>query len=143
MSFMNKIASYLPCFLFPAGVLCVHLVASKVFHLYTLYPNVDIPFHFIGGLSIAFTASRILRRLEADKTVAPVDRAVFLLLVVCMTATAAVLWEFAEFSEDRLLGTNVQISLANTMQDQLMGLCGGIAWVLILARGFRRPGLPT
>ena len=142
MPFMNKILAYLPYFLFPAGVLAVHLVASGVFHLYTLYPNVDIPFHFVGGLSIAYTASRILGRLETDKTIAPLDRVVFLVLVVCVTVTAAVLWEFAEFSEDRLLGTNVQISLANTMQDQLMGLCGGMAWALVLAREARRAGRP-
>jgi hypothetical protein len=40
-----------------------------------------------------------------------------------------VFWEFAEFSMDRLLGTNVQISLQNTMQDLFMGMVGASAMI--------------
>ena len=100
---MKRILIYLPDLLFPACVLAAHLFASKVLNLYVLYPNVDIPFHFIGGFSIAYAAARILARLERDQFTAPLDRVVFLVLIVCLIATAAVLWEFAEFGADQLL----------------------------------------
>ena len=48
-----------------------------------------------------------------------------------ITATAAVFWEFVEFIGDRWLHTNIKISLANTMQDQFMGIMGGTTCVLI------------
>jgi hypothetical protein len=63
------------------------------------------------------------------------NRVIFLLLLFSITATATVFWEFAEFITDQILHMNIQISLANTMQDQFMGILGGLTWVYISFAG--------
>jgi len=52
-----------------------------------------------------------------------------------LTTTVAVLWEFGEFIPDRIFGTNIQISLANTMQDLAMGMLG--ASVILALRAYQ------
>lgn len=72
--------------------------------------------------------------MEKKTIITKPNRAVFLILILSLTATATVFWEFGEFIGDRVLGTNIQVSLANTMQDQFMGVAGGITWALIYCR---------
>jgi len=128
MKQLSKIVSF---FVFPITVLLVHLIVSKILNLYAIFPNLDIPFHYIGGLSIAYTSVQTLSYLEKEKISATLNKVVFLVLIFALTATATVFWEFAEFIGDQLLDTNIQISLANTMQDQFMGILGGATWVFI------------
>jgi hypothetical protein len=131
---MKHISKYFSFFTFPIIVLTVHLIVSRIFHLYTVFPNLDIPFHYVGGLSIAYTSVQILSFLEEDQLSIRLNRVIFLVMIFSLTATATVLWEFAEFIGDQLLGTNIQISLANTMQDQFMGILGGVTWILIYSK---------
>jgi hypothetical protein len=135
---MKQVSKFVSFFLFPTSVLCAHLFASQVLDLYKTFPNLDIPFHFAGGLSIAYTSTRILSYLEKEKITPALNQVVFLVLIFSLTATATVLWEFAEFIGDQLLNTNIQISLANTMQDQLIGILGGTAWIVLYARKFEK-----
>lgn len=118
-------------FLFPTLVFLVHLIALRGLHLYARFPNLDMPFHYIGGLSIAFTASLILSHLESERITAPLNKMIFLVLLLSLTATVAVFWEFAEFISDQVLGTHLQPTIANTMQDQFLGILGGGTWALI------------
>jgi hypothetical protein len=136
MKQLSKITSF---FAFPMTVLFAHLAASKVLNLYTIFPNLDILSHYLGGLSIAYTSSQILFYLEEEKIITdPLNKWIFLLLIFSLTATAAVFWEFAEFIGDRLFDTNIQISLANTMQDQFMGILGGSTWAFLCFRKFQK-----
>ncbi|HEX9838852.1 MAG TPA: hypothetical protein VGA72_05870 [Anaerolineales bacterium] len=135
---MKQVSKILPFFVFPITVLLVHLIASKVLNLYMIFPDLDIPFHYIGGLSIAYTSVQILSYLEKEKISTKLNKVLFLVLIFSLTATATVLWEFAEFIGDQLLDTNIQISLANTMQDQFMGILGGATWVLIYFKKFEK-----
>jgi len=135
---MKQISKFASFFVFPITVLLAHLMASKVLKLYLIFPNLDIPFHFVGGLSIAFTSAQILSYLEKEKIIAALNQVVFLALIFSLTATATVFWEFAEFIGDQLLNTNIQISLANTMQDQFMGILGGVTWIFIYTRKFEK-----
>ena len=128
MKLLSKVVSF---FVFPITVLFVHLIVSKILNLYAIFPNMDIPFHYIGGLSIAYTSVQTLSYLEKEKISATLNKVVFLVLIFSITATATIFWEFAEFIGDQLLDTNIQISLANTMQDQFMGILGGVTWVFI------------
>jgi|SRR5690349_9890454 len=133
---MKQVSKFVSFFLFPLTVLLVHLIASKVLNLYVLFPNLDILSHFAGRRFIAYTSTQILNYLEKEKITAPLNQARLLVLIFALTATATVLWEFAEFIGDQLLNPNIQISLANTMQDQFMGILGGIVWILIYAKLF-------
>ena len=123
----SKIASF---FLFPTVIFLVHTVA-KLLGLYKEFPAIDIPFHYLGGLSIAYTCAQVLSYLESQKITAALHRGIFLVLLLSLTATVAVFWEFAEFISDQLLATNLQPSIANTMQDQFLGILGGGTWALI------------
>jgi hypothetical protein len=128
MKGISKIGSF---FLFPILVYLAHLISLRVLHLYTFYPNLDMPFHYVGGLSIAFTASQILSHLESEKVTTPLNRIIFLVLLLSVTAITAAFWEFAEFISDQVLGTELQPSIANTMQDQFLGILGGGTWAFI------------
>ena len=130
MNLVQKISS---CFIFPALVLAGHLIATKGLALYAIFPNLDMPFHFIGGVSIGYTTIKVLGFLQSENLIARIDKTILLLLLFTTTATAAVFWEFMEFTTDWMLGTNIQVSLANTMQDQFLGILGG-SLVLIAAR---------
>jgi hypothetical protein len=129
---VKRLFRTIPFFLFPAAVLLAHIIAVKVFDLYSTYPHLDIPAHFIGGISIAYTAYLLVRFVQAEKVIAKLDKPIIYLLIVTITATTTVLWEFAEFLSDNLLKTNLQISLANTMQDQFVGILGGLFAVMLL-----------
>ena len=108
----------------PMVVLTVHVFISHGIHLYTLLPWIDIPMHYLGGLSMGYSLFRALTYLQERRIIHPLDKVIALLLTFTLVATIAVFWEFAEFSMDQLLKTNVQISLQNTMQDLLMGMLG-------------------
>lgn len=130
MKITPKLLSF---FAFPTLVLIADVIVSKVLNLYRLFPNLDIPFHFIGGLSIAYMTSQIIPYLEKEGILPRLQsREIFLALIFSITATATVFWEFAEFMTDQWLNTNLQVSLANTMQDQFMGILGGVVWLHIV-----------
>lgn len=131
---MKHIKPIAACFLLPGVVFFVHLIASKGLGLYQLYPHLDIPAHYLGGISIAYALAKLVQYLEAEEILRPVDRRILLVLLISLTASAAVFWEFGEFIGDRLFQTNIQISLANTMQDQFFGILGGTTVALLTYR---------
>ncbi len=118
----------------PLTVFAVHVFASRVLHLYQIWPPTDIPMHFSGGLAMAYFISRCFQLLPRENVKRNRIVLLELMLIVSLTATTAVFWEFAEFSADQLLGTNVQISLANTMQDLAMGILGALVYALWRSR---------
>jgi hypothetical protein len=121
----------------PLMVFSIHAIASRVFHVYEAVPQADIPMHFAGGVAIAFFISRCFRALPRD--VVRSSRVIVLeaVLVASLTTTAAVLWEFAEFLLDSVSGTNVQVSLANTMKDLAFGMLGAMVFIAVRARRLR------
>ncbi len=113
-------------------LLLLHVFLSRVVHAYTIWPPTDIPMHFLGGFATAFFISRCFQDLSVNNL--PKRTQIFLEvgLIFGLTAAMAVFWEFQEFLRDQLFGSNIQVSLRNTMQDLAMGILG--ASVLILIR---------
>ena len=116
---------------FPIVVLAVHAFLKSVLQIYLVYNRADIPVHFFGGLSIAFMVSgwyQFLPRSEGKRS-----RVVILelVLILSLTAVAAVFWEIGEYATDQLLGTTVQVGLPDTMEDLVAGMAGGIVMVLV------------
>ena len=118
----------------PFSVFMIHLFLSRIIHLYEIWPPTDIPVHFSGGLAIAVFVSRCFQLLPRESVKRSRVVLLEILLIGSLTVTAAVFWEFAEFSMDRLLGTNVQLGLANTMRDMAMGILGSLFLILIRIR---------
>ncbi len=92
--------------------------------------------HLLGGMAIAFFFSRLLDILGDYTIVDRVDGLLRAIFLIALTATAAVLWEFAEYISDHSLGTQTQGGLADTLLDMLFGILGGFAMVsfLLLAK---------
>lgn len=121
----------------PLLVFSFHIFLVRVVHIYDYYPWLDIPMHYLGGLSMAFSISMAWVSLQARQAIRKLDRIIQLVLVFTSVVTIAVSWEFAEFLLDRFLGTDLQISLPNTMQDLLMGILG--AGTLVLYNTLKSP----
>jgi hypothetical protein len=121
----------------PLLTFATHLFLSRVLHAYEIWPSADIPVHFCGGLTIAFFVSQCFQLLPRESVRRTRVVILELLLIGSLTASAAVLREFAEFAFDRLFGTNIQISLTNTIQDLAMGILGAIVFMLVRSRQLR------
>ena len=50
----------------PLAVFSTHVFLSRVLHLYDIFPPMDIPMHFAGGLAIAFFISKCFQILPRD-----------------------------------------------------------------------------
>lgn len=109
----------------PALVLFLHLILSFTTHLYWTYQWLDIPAHFLGGVSIAYGGVQGLQILLRNGYCKPLPRLFVFLCIVSFVALAAVLWELVEFSFDHILGTVMQVTIQDTMGDFVNGLLGG------------------
>jgi hypothetical protein len=120
----------------PLAVFALDVVAVAL-GLYGPWPAIDIPMHFLGGIAIAFFFSRSFHALPGDSVRADRRALLELLLVGSLTATAAVSWEFLEYTLDHVLGTRFQIDNDDTMKDMAIGIAGGVVFILARARQLR------
>ncbi len=116
----------------PALVLVVYLLTARVLHLFTSFPDLDIPMHLVGGMGAAFFFLRSLQVLSRGEILGKPNRLAIRLLAFSLTSVAAIAWELAEFASDRLLGTHEQLGLEDTMVDLVMGGLGALLLVWLL-----------
>lgn len=133
---MKQTSRILSFFALPTLVFLIHLITVGLSSLYVYFPHIDIAFHYAGGFAIAFTSAQILTYLQEEKITPLLSRILFLIVIIALTATATVIWEFAEFISDQFLSTNLQGSIANTMKDQFVGILGGATWAFIFYKSF-------
>jgi len=72
--------------------------------------------------------------MQKERLIPTLNKVITFVLILSVTATVAVFWEFAEFLGDTFLNMNLQGSIANTMQDQFLGILGGLTWAVIYSR---------
>jgi purine-cytosine permease-like protein len=120
----------------PLAVFVAHIILSLAFNGYQRITGLDIPMHLLGGMATAFFFSRLLDILGDYTLVERVDGLLRAIFLIALTATAAVLWEFAEYTSDHSFGTQTQGGLEDTLLDMLLGILGGFAMVsfLLLAK---------
>ena len=121
----------------PIAVLMLHVAAVQCFDIYSRFPDFDMPMHFVGGVAIAHFFVACYRSASERELLGQPAAVVFPPMILGLTCLAAVVWEFAEFAGDQMLGTHSQPSLADTMLDLLLGLLGGT--VLIVWNLLRKP----
>ncbi|HEY5291715.1 MAG TPA: hypothetical protein VIJ43_05310 [Burkholderiales bacterium] len=117
----------------PLLVLCPVVIAEGIFDLFTRFPWVDIPTHFLGGIAVTYffwCASA-----NAQSIAGHIPKVSHAVLAFGCTASTALLWELVEFLLDRFLGAHMQHGLGDTSSDIFFGLAGGVAY-LILRRWF-------
>lgn len=130
----KKFLRILSFFIFPACVFVFSNFIGRVFDAYLIYPWLDIPMHFLGGISIAFTGTLFLRFFKEEGFIGINKGFLQVLLIVSLVALVAVLWEFYEFLMLYLFGILMQLSLEDTMGDFFFGLLGGLAGALVFAK---------
>jgi len=115
----------------PLAVLGVHLFISRAFGAYAAYPPLDLPMHFLGGISIAYFFWRSQELAAEGELLGQLSRLGSVLVVLGGTSTAAMLWEFAEWISDRSLGTHSQVGLEDTLLDMALGIAGGSLYLVV------------
>jgi hypothetical protein len=93
-------------------------------HLFDNLPNMDIPTHFMGGLTITFFYRSLIR--NSQKLVGDIPLPVQILFAFTCTGTTTVLWEFYENIMDRFFGFHMVRGLEDTLVDLLLGLSGAL-----------------
>jgi hypothetical protein len=114
----------------PLAVFLLHVFLSRVVFAYRAVPWLDVPMHFAGGWVIAWFLERALATLAGRGLVEPVGRALAAALVFGWTAAAALGWEVAEYTSDALGITSAQLGLDDTMVDMMLGVAGGIVYLV-------------
>jgi len=115
----------------PTGVFLLHVFISRVLNGYILYPPLDIPMHFFGGVAMAYFLSNCFAALPDRSLEARLRPFAEFAFVMSLTATASVFWEFAEFASDTMFGTHAQLGLEDTLLDMALGIAGGASYLLM------------
>ena len=118
---------------YPLIVFLTHLIASQVFKVYQRFPPLDIPMHLIGGFVIAFFISGSAAVFQRHGIIQISNLLLRATLIFALTCTAAVFWEFLEYISDHTIGTHSQTNLEDTLLDMLLGITGGVVFILILS----------
>ena len=115
----------------PSLVFAVHVVLSQGIGAYEAYPSIDIPMHALGGFVMAYFVARCVALVQAEGMDRAVRRAATAAFVVTATATAAVFWEFAEYTADAMFSMSAQLGLEDTLLDLALGIVGAVAFVSV------------
>lgn len=113
----------------PITVFIFYAIAARGFDAYLRYPWLDMPTHFFGGVAITYFFLAATR--HAQPTLGAIPPLVQALLSLGLTALTAIAWEFLEFASDALLGTKMNLGVADTLADLLLGLVGGAVMVVL------------
>ncbi|RPJ27926.1 MAG: hypothetical protein EHM33_06320 [Chloroflexi bacterium] len=115
----------------PLSILGFYGLAFSL-RLFKLFPPLDMPVHFLGGIVITYFYRSALR--HSQKLVGEIPFPVQVLFAFTCTATTAILWEFYENILDFFLGTHVVRGVQDTIVDLLMGLLGALVFSLFYRR---------
>ena len=114
----------------PVGVMGAHLVLSKLTRLYARAPDLDIAMHFLGGIAIGYFFWRAVRSSLGGEVLGSMTLSGQVVTTFALACSSTVVWEFAEWTTDRLGITRAQAGLPDTMLDMAMGVGGGLLVLL-------------
>jgi hypothetical protein len=86
----------------------------------------DSVVHFFGGVTICYLFWTASKAPHAEKFLGVHTRFSLFVLLVALTALAAVSWEIVEWVSAVLIRTGVQVTVTDTICDMFMGLVGGV-----------------
>jgi hypothetical protein len=115
----------------PFAVFCVYAVAAKGFGAYLIFPWLDMPTHYLGGITITYFFLTAVR--NSERLIGSTPRIIQFLLAVGLTAITAVVWEFLEYLSDYFLGTHINLGVKDTLCDLFLGLLGSISTIAYAA----------
>ena len=115
----------------PLSIFVAYLL-GLAFHLFKLFPPLDIPFHFLGGVVITYFYRSVIR--NSQKLIGEIPFPVQVLFAFTCTATTTILWEFYENLFDFFIGTHMVRGLQDTIMDLFLGLFGALVFSLFYKR---------
>ena len=115
----------------PLGVLGFYGIGLAL-GIFDLFPFLDIPTHFAGGVVITYFY-RVASR-HSQKLVGEIPFLIQVLLGFTAAGTTTILWEFYENLADFFLGTQMVRGLEDTIVDLFVGLLGALVVSLFYKR---------
>ena len=115
----------------PLSVVAIYLI-GLAFHLYDIFPPLDIPTHFLGGVAITYLYRSAIKNSQSFAGDIPFW--VQVLFAFTCTGTTTVLWEFYENIVDYFLGTHMVLGLTDTLKDMFLGLLGALVLSVLYRR---------
>ena len=112
----------------PLGVVAFYLI-GLAFHLYDLYPPLDIPTHFMGGVAITYFYRSAIR--NSQRIVGDIPLSIRIIFAFTCTGTTIILWEFYENIMDHVFGFHMVRGLEDTIVDMFVGLSGALVLSLL------------
>ena len=115
----------------PIVVFLFYLVARSL-QLFVLFPPLDIPTHFMGGVVITYfyrVAIRNVQRLAGE-----IPFSVQVLFAFTCTGTTTIFWEFYEYIFDFFFDTQMVRGVTDTTVDFFVGLLGALVFSLLYRR---------
>ena len=121
----SKFLRVLSFFIFPAVIYFVNIFLIKL-GLYNNYSWLDIPMHFLGGVSIAYMFVLFLDFFKEENFIEIKNKFLFVGIVVALVGLVAIFWEFYEFCVWIYFDLSWAMTYEDTLLDLFMGLLGGL-----------------
>lgn len=115
----------------PVLVFGINMVLWLGFDVYTVFPAIDIPMHFIGGMAIAYFAFKAVQAAVHCNLIGSPNMVAVRIMSFFCACSAAVFWEFAEFAGDQYFETKFQHGLVDTILDLFLGVCGALSYLAL------------
>jgi len=116
----------------PLSIFTFYLIGLAL-QLFKLFPPLDIPTHFMGGVTITYFYRVAIR--NSQKFLGDIPIAIQILLAFTATGTTTVLWEFYENLMDHFFGFQMVRGLEDTITDLFLGLLGALVLSLFYRKG--------
>ena len=114
-------------FFYPLTALIFLHAVFMLFDVYSI-PHLDSFMHLAGGAALGMFVYGMLAYAVSMRWCRDPGKPVTLILVVSLVVSGAVCWEFYEWVSDRIFGTAMQLTLADTLKDLFLGLLGGVLY---------------
>ena len=112
----------------PLSVVAFYFVGLWL-HLFDMYPPLDIPTHFMGGVAITYFYRSAIR--QSQSIVGDIPLPIQVIFAFTATGTTTVLWEFYENFMDHFFGFHMVRGLEDTIVDLILGLSGALVLSLL------------
>ena len=107
----------------PSGIFSFYVIGLFL-GLFKLFPSLDIPTHFLGGVAITYFYRSVIRNSQMITGGIPLP--VQIVFAFPCTGTTTILWEFYENLLDYFLQTHMVRGLEDTITDLFLGLLGAL-----------------
>jgi hypothetical protein len=112
----------------PLSVFGFYIVGLAL-HLFDMFPLLDIPTHFMGGVAITFFYRSLIR--NSQSIVGEIPLPIQIIFAFTCTGTTTILWEFYENFMDRFFGFSMVRGLEDTLVDLILGITGALVLSLL------------